>query len=118
MDNTPPDPSVTQWIDHLKRGEESAASALWQRYFDRLVRLAQPKLGPAPRRVADEEYVALRVFRCLCEGAARGRFPELADRDDLWRLLATLTLHKVIDQKRRSSGQKRGGGAVRGESVF
>jgi RNA polymerase sigma factor (sigma-70 family) len=118
MDTNASNPSVTRWIDDLKRGEESAATALWQRYFDRLVRLAQAKLGPAHRRVADEEDVALSVFRCLCAGAARGRFPRLTDRNDLWRLLAALTLRKVIDQKRRSDGQKRGAGAVRGESVF
>ncbi|MCI0462450.1 MAG: ECF-type sigma factor [Gemmataceae bacterium] len=118
MDNNPPAHSVTHWIDALKRGDDEAAAALWRRYFDRLVRLAQAKLGPAYRRAADEEDVALSAFRCLCEGAARGRFTELTDRDDLWRLLTVLTVHKVIDQKRRESGQKRGGGEVRGESAF
>src|SRR5262249_58405136 len=29
-----------------------------------------------------------------------------------------LTVRKVIDEKRRATGQKRGGGAVRGESAF
>ena len=111
-------PSVTRWIAALKEGDDQAASALWQRYFDRLVGLARRKLGATPRRAADEEDVALSVFRCLCDGAARGRFPVLTDRDDLWRLLTTLTIHKAIDQKRRAAGKKRGGGQVRGESVF
>jgi DNA-directed RNA polymerase specialized sigma24 family protein len=118
MDEKTPDHSVTRWIGDLKDGSEPAAAALWQRYFERLVRLAQAKLGPGHRRVEDEEDVALSVFRCLCDGAGRGQFTELTNRDDLWRLLATLTLNKVIDQKRRLGGQKRGGGAVRGESVF
>lgn len=118
MDTNPSNASVTQWLEALKRGDQSAAAALWQRYFDRLVRLAQAKLGPAHRRVADEEDVALSVFRCLCDGASRGLFTELTDRDELWRLLATMTLNKVIDQKRRAGGQKRGSGAVRGDSVF
>jgi DNA-directed RNA polymerase specialized sigma24 family protein len=110
--------SVTRWIDALKQGDDEAAAALWRRYFDRLVRLAQAKLGAAPRRVADEEDVALSAFRCLCDGAARDRFTELTDRDDLWRLLTVLTAHKAIDQRRRDGGEKRGGGAVRGESVL
>lgn len=118
MDNDFPSPSVTHWIDALKRGDHEAASALWQRYFERMVRLAQAKLGAAARRVADEEDVALSAFRCLCAGAANGRFSALTDRDDLWRLLTTLTINKAIDEKRRRAGQKRGGGAVRGESVF
>src|SRR5262245_29028069 len=100
MDENKSPQSVTRWLDSLKRGDAEAAAALWQRYFDRLVRLARARLGPGPRRVADEEDVALSAFRCLCDGAARGRFPDLADRNDLWRLLAALALHKAIDQKR------------------
>lgn len=111
-------PSISAWIAALKKGDNQAAAALWRAYFDRLVRLAQKKLGAAPRRSADEEDVALSVFRCLCDGAARGRFPDLADRNDLWRLLTTLTIRKAVDQKRRGGVLKRGGGDVRGESVF
>ncbi|MCI0682205.1 MAG: ECF-type sigma factor [Gemmataceae bacterium] len=118
MESPESTPSVTRWIAALKQGDDRAAAALWQRYFDRLVAMARKKLGATPRRAADEEDVALSVFRCLCDGAAHGRFPVLTDRDDLWRLLTTLTLHKAIDQKRRAGGQKRGGGRVRGESVF
>lgn len=118
MEDNSLEQSVTRWIDALKRGDDDAATALWQRYFNRLVGLARTRLGAAPRRVADEEDVALSAFRCLCDGAEGGRFPDLTDRDDLWRLLTVLTAHKAIDQKRRSAGKKRGGGAVRGESVF
>jgi DNA-directed RNA polymerase specialized sigma24 family protein len=118
MERNPSAKSVTHWIDALKKGDDAAAAALWRGYFDRVVRLARAQLGAAPRRVADEEDVALSAFRCLCDGAARGRFTELTDRDDLWRLLTVLTAHKAIDQKRRNVGQKRGGGAVRGESAF
>ena len=110
--------SVTLWMEALKDGDEEAARQLWQRYFDRLVRLAHQRLGSAPRRAADEEDVALSVFRCLCSGAARGKFDELADRDELWSLLVTMTARKVIDQQRAAAQQKRGGGKVRGESIF
>lgn len=117
MDNDQAAESVTRWIDALKRGDDAAATALWQRYFDRLVRLAQAKLRPAPRRVADEEDVALSAFRVLCDGAARGLFTDLTDRNDLWRLLTVLTVHKAIDAKRHQARRKRGRD-VRGESVF
>lgn len=110
--------SVTGWIAAVKSGDEQAAGALWQRYFDALVKLAQRQLDGAPRRVADEEDVALSVFRCLCDGAACGRFGKLLDRDDLWRLLVTITVQKAIDQRRRWTAKKRGGGKVRGDSVF
>ena len=110
--------SVTHWVRDLKEGDEEAARQLWERYFDQLVSLARNKLGNAPRRAADEEDVAQSVFKSLCRGAARGRFGQLTDRDDLWRLLLTITKQKTVDQLRHAGRQKRGGGQVRGESVF
>ncbi len=112
------DDSVSRWIDDLRQGDDEAASRLWEKYFDRLVRLARHKMGNTPRRVADEEDMALSVFRRLCDGAKGGRFEQLADRDDLWRLLVVITTHRVIDQQRHETPLKRGGGQVRGESVF
>ncbi|MFO7908374.1 MAG: ECF-type sigma factor [Planctomycetota bacterium] len=109
---------VTQWIEGLKSGDETAMADLWNRYFERLVQLARHRLGNTARRVADEEDVALSVFRCLCAGVERGRLSGMSDRDDLWRVLVTMTLRKVIDQRRRLGGKKRGSGKVRGESVF
>ena len=46
---------------------------------------------------------------------AAGRFPELDDRQDLWKVLVMLTARKAVDQLRRGHAQKRGGGLVRGE---
>ena len=114
MDDDP----VTLWIEGLKQGDEQAVADIWNRYFERLVQLARQKLGSTPRRVADEEDVAVSVFRCLCAGAEHGRLAEISDRGDLWRVLVTMTLRKTIDQQRRLGGKKRGGGKVRGESVW
>jgi DNA-directed RNA polymerase specialized sigma24 family protein len=107
--------SVTRWIGPLKAGEVEAAQALWDRYFDGLVRLARTRLRDAPLAAADEEDVALSAIHCLCRGAAAGRFPQLADRDNLWRLLATIAAQKAIDLQRRETREKRGGGKTRGE---
>ena len=112
------DNSVTVWIDDLKQGDDEAAAKLWRRYFDGLVGVARRQLGVAPRRVADEEDVALSVFDVLCRGAAQGRFTELETRDDLWRLLVAITAKKVVDQVRHQTRLKRGGGDVRGHSLF
>src|SRR6202034_1431934 len=97
------DGSVTRWIGDLKAGGAAAAQPLWERYFDRLVRLARNKLRARPRRAAveDEEDAALSAFDSFCRGAARGRFPRLTDRDDLWRLLVVLTVRKALDQIQR-----------------
>src|SRR4051794_17553692 len=112
------DGSVTLWIDRLKAGDHAAAQDLWERYFRRLVGLARHKLRGAPRLPADEEDVALSAFDSFCRGAETGRFPRLADRDDLWRLLVVLTARKASDLVQHERRQKRGGGRVSGESAF
>jgi DNA-directed RNA polymerase specialized sigma24 family protein len=102
--------SISRWLGWLRAGDRQAAASLWQRYFDRLVQLARGKLRDAPRRAADEEDVALSAFDSLCRGAEAGRFPKLADRDSLWRLLVVLTARKAAHLKRDAARQKRGGG--------
>jgi RNA polymerase sigma factor (sigma-70 family) len=112
--------SVTRWLDDLKTGvdPDSAASRLWQRYFGELVRLARARLDSAPRAASDEEDVALSAFHSLCEGAAQGRFARLEDRDDLWRLLATITARKALNQAKHQRRKKRGGGQIRDEAAL
>jgi RNA polymerase sigma factor (sigma-70 family) len=107
--------SVTHWLGALRGGDLNAAQPLWQRYFARLVRLAQARLRtkPGPRVVEDEEDAVLSAFDSFCRAATQGRFPQLDDRDDLWRLLVALTERKVADQVRRARRLKRGGGRVR-----
>jgi DNA-directed RNA polymerase specialized sigma24 family protein len=110
--------SVSRWLHLLQQGDAAAAQALWQRYFHRLVGLAHIKLQGRPRRAADEEDVALSAFASFCRAAQAGRFPNLNDRDDLWRLLVTLTERRALNLVRDENRLKRGGGAVQGESAF
>ena len=110
--------SVTQWIRQLKDGDAAAAQALWEHYFHRLVTLARARLRGTPCRVADQEDVALSAFDSFCRGLREGRFPQLSDRHNLWELLIVITARKTIDQIQRERRQKRGGGVVRGDSVF
>jgi DNA-directed RNA polymerase specialized sigma24 family protein len=111
--------SVTQWIADLALDDaDKAQEELWKRYFHRLVSLARLKLGDAPRGAADEEDVAVCALNSFFGGAAKRRFPQLKDRDSLWPLLAKITSHKAIDQRRRQSAKKQGGGHVRGNSAI
>jgi DNA-directed RNA polymerase specialized sigma24 family protein len=107
--------SVTRWVGELKEGDGAAAQPLWERYFARMVELARAKLRAARRSdpAGDEEDAALSAFDSFCAGIARGRFPQLSDRDDLWRLLVVITSRKVFAQARRQRRLKRGGGMVR-----
>jgi DNA-directed RNA polymerase specialized sigma24 family protein len=110
--------SVTHWLAELRAGDRSAAEKLWERYFSALVRHARVILRSVPRRMADEEDVAISAFDSFYRAAEAGNFPRLTDRDDLWRLLLVVTERQAADEARRQSASKRGGGRVRGESTL
>jgi hypothetical protein len=55
--------SVTQWIGDLGTGNcDSACRRLWERYFQRLARLAQARLRMGGGGPADGKDVALSVL--------------------------------------------------------
>jgi DNA-directed RNA polymerase specialized sigma24 family protein len=112
--------SVTCWLGDLKGGDLAAAQPLWERYFARLVGVARGKLKRVRRTSVgeDEEDAALSAFNSFCGGMARGRFPQLADRDDLWKLLVVITARKAMAQAQREGRKKRGGGRVVDEAVL
>jgi DNA-directed RNA polymerase specialized sigma24 family protein len=102
--------SVSRWIDRLKEGDSAAAQRLWERYFHRLTWLARRRLRTAAPHAGDEEDVALSAFASFCRGAEAGRFPQLEDRDDLWKILVVLTARKASHLLRDAARQKRHGG--------
>ncbi len=112
--------SITGWLGHLKEGDQAAAQPLWEHYFSRLVTVARTKLRRMRRSTADqdEEDAALSAFNSFCAGAQRGRYPQLADRDDIWKLLVVITARKAMAQATREGRQKRGGGRVVDEAVL
>ena len=107
-----PDGSVTRWLRQLQTGDSAAAQPLWERYFRRLVGLARKRLQGGRPAGGDAEDVALSAFASFWRNAGRGRFPQLADRDSLWRLLVTITARKAAHQARDEGRQKRGGGVA------
>ncbi|MGZ6266740.1 MAG: ECF-type sigma factor [Candidatus Limnocylindrales bacterium] len=106
--------SVTQHIVALKAGDEAAVQPLWDRYFEHLARLVRAHLRATRTRsiVADEEDMALSAIQSVCDGIQNGRFPQLDDRDDLWKLLVCVARCKVLDQRKHEAREKRGGGKV------
>ena len=112
------DSSITGVLQRLQTGDDRAAAVIWERYFQKLVRLAAHRLRSIPRRAADEEDVAISAMNSFLMGMQEQRFDHLANRDELWKLLVTITIRKSNALQRRHFTQKRGGGDVRGESVF
>jgi RNA polymerase sigma factor (sigma-70 family) len=100
--------SVTRWIVQLRLGNGVAAQELWERYYARLISLAQKRLARASLRIADEDDVVQSAFASFCGRLEKGQFPRLQDRDDLWRLLVFITARKAIRYIRHENAQKRG----------
>ena len=92
------DGSVTRLIHDLRSGDAAvrdvAARLIWQRYFHSLLELARSNLDSRVRRRTDEEDVAQSMYKSFCLRQQRGEF-DLAGRDELWRLLVTITLRKA-----------------------
>lgn len=109
---------VSQWIERIKAGDQEAATKLWNKYYDKLIRLACHRLRGARRRAEDEEDVVARAFETFFRRAKAENFSELRDRNDLWRLLVTITDRKAKNFVRAEKRQKRGSGKLRGESGF
>lgn len=83
------------------RTVEPSPRPLWERYHTRLIGLARQVLHSSRRTGADEEDVVQNAFNSFFRGVAAGRFPQLDDREELWRLLVVITARKAIDQARR-----------------
>jgi DNA-directed RNA polymerase specialized sigma24 family protein len=109
--------AVSSWINQLADRNQQAAEQLWQHVAVRLQDFAAQKLDVQTRRHYDEQDAANSAFHSLCHGLADGRL-EAQNRDALWGLLAVITSRKISAQQRHFNRQKRGGGAVRGESAF
>ena len=109
--------SITGWIDQLADGNQHAAAPLWRHISLRLETFAREKLDVQTRRHYDEHDAANSAFHSLCRGLSDGRV-DAENRDALWGLLAVITSRKISAQRRYLNRQKRGGGAVRGESGF
>lgn len=106
--------SVSHWISALKEGDSAAAQPLWERYYRQLLALARKKLRSTGRRAADEEDVVQNAFHSFFRAVDQGRFPQLDDRDSLWRLLVVITANKALKQLEYAHRQKRGGGTPAG----
>lgn len=102
--------NVSHWIDQVKEGDSVAANELWEHYYDRLIRNVRRHFRDQNRGASDEEDIVVSVFESFYRAARAGRFPEMAGRDDLWRLLLKMSARKLVDKRRRDRRQRRGSG--------
>src|SRR5689334_4312344 len=93
--------SVTHFFARLRAGDAAAARGLWDRFFPRLLGLARKTLAGLPQRAADADDAVQSAFASFWQRAARGDFGDGLDRNELWKLLGTITLRKSLRQARR-----------------
>jgi RNA polymerase sigma factor (sigma-70 family) len=110
--------SITALLQQLDAGNSRAAHELWERVRNHLIISARNMLKRQPRRIVDEEDVAIMAFDALLRGVEQNRFKKINDRDDLWQILAMLAGRRAITARRSELADKRGGGRNRGESAF
>ncbi len=99
--------SITEWIVATREGDNAAASELWNYYFHRLMRMARSKMSQIPRTTYDEEDVAISTFQVLCSKLREGRYPDLADRDELWQLMLKVLVRKILRRAEYEAALKR-----------
>jgi RNA polymerase sigma factor (sigma-70 family) len=93
-------------LERFRNGDDLAAEALFSRYFERLTLLARSRLSTRLARRTDPEDIVMSVYRSFFVGARAGRF-SLRRGGDLWRLLASITKHKLLRQARHHSAGRR-----------
>lgn len=106
------DLNVTKWFHDLRAGRPGAESKLYRHYYAKMVRLAQRTIGNSPRRWWDEEDVVSRAFVSFFRRSRQGEFQVVMDRNELWKLLATIAKRKTINQIRDQQTERRGGDQI------
>lgn len=89
-----------------QRGEEAAATLLFERYQQRLLALLQSRLSRTLARRVDPEDILLSAYRSFFTRVRNGRLTPAADHE-VWPLLVTIALRKLARQARRHSAECR-----------
>jgi DNA-directed RNA polymerase specialized sigma24 family protein len=93
-------------IARWRQGDQQAAAVLFGRYAQQLIGLAAARLSARLSQRVDPEEVVQSAFRSFFVAARDGSY-DLQRGGDLWRLLVSITLHKLHDQVKRNIAGKR-----------
>ena len=95
--------SITRMYQLALAGDSRAPDVLWERYSRRLFGLARAVLRQRGicSAHASEDSVVNEAFARFFEAISQGRYQEVADRHELWHLLATMTRNHALNQAKR-----------------
>lgn len=101
--------SVSRLIDGLWRGSDSALAGLVERFRRRVARHARRRMGRQLAKAVGPEDLAMAVFFSLWRAVRKERDEplQLADRNDLLRLLARFTMQKICEARRYHTRERR-----------
>jgi RNA polymerase sigma factor (sigma-70 family) len=99
-------PGDQELLAAYRAGDQSAAEALFERYYSRLIELIRRDMGWHARGVEDSADVALSALRSFFEELKQSRIVVSSD-SDLWPLLITITLNKIRNKGRFWTRQRR-----------
>jgi RNA polymerase sigma-70 factor (ECF subfamily) len=88
------------------QGDARAAGELFGRYAVRLIALARSRLSAKLATRVDPEDIVQSAYRSFFTNARAGHY-DVQSGQDLWQLLVTITLHKILDQAEHFAAQKR-----------
>lgn len=101
-----PDWTSAQLLARYRAGEAAAADEIFQRYLERLTKLARARLSQRLASRTDADDVVQSAWRSFFVGAREDRFA-LHRSGDLWRLLVSIVMHKLYRQVRHHQADSR-----------
>ena len=111
------DEEFEKLLDAMQKREEWAFDTFFKTYYDQLVQYAKKKIGSFPLRTLDEEDLALSAMNSLFNCLRENRL-EAQSAVELWQILLAITKRKLINLREQQHTAKRGGGNVRGDSIW
>lgn len=93
-------------VNEVQAGSESAAKDLFDKYCERLLRLAKRRIGQRMSSRFDPEDVVQSAFRTFFTRVKNDEF-EFAHEDDLFKLLVRLTVRKTLRRIQYHRADKR-----------
>jgi len=106
------EPRITDLLPLLPAGDDQAARAIFDRYSDRLVRLAGQHLSRRLAGRVDGEDIVQSAFRTFFRRGNEGEF-RIDSSAQLWQLLVRITILKARAKARYHTAGVRDAGAER-----
>lgn len=109
---------ITRLLNAMHTGEDAVLARLFHFYAHHLRRIAESSLGQFERRVSDEDDLLAEVLGEFLMDGREGALPPFLSREDALNMLCVRVQQRARNIVRDAHCQKRGGGKVRGDSVF